>query len=115
MDELWYDESGIEWRVTPWSPNGPGPDFPAVFADPDREDRLDTRKMYDCDADPFDALVAAIVEFDGATEEYPVRLGNVDFWRTPLGLVHGITSDEWDHDSLSADIARRMREILSGE
>lgn len=60
------------------------------------------------------ALVAAVVEYDGATKANPVPLGNVNLWRDGNELVYSVPSMQWDRQSVSAAIATRMGEILRG-
>jgi hypothetical protein len=48
-----------------------------------------------------------------ATESYPLRLGNVEFWIEGDALIFSIPASQWDGKAIGKDVARLVPSLPS--
>ena len=64
-----------------------------------------TVELYPCD---FWPLVRQVVQARGATEAFPLALGNVDFWMDGETCAYSIPANTWSIDRVANDLTRYM-------
>lgn len=63
----------------------------------------------------FEAMVRSICPIGGRSDEYGVRLGNVEFWIDSEGpwagqLSHSISTSQWDTAKVASDLQTKLIE-----
>ena len=62
-------------------------------------------ELYPCD---FWPLVRQVVAARGATEAFPLALGNVDFWQDGETCAYSIPANTWDINRVATDLTRYL-------